>query len=120
MSAGWWPLVSVCALALAGCAGLKEAHDSRVCWHGPWPAIWPDQCEYATIEFGCPAAVTVAAGAGEVRSAIVITRIARGMELPVVGELFSQFCPPDCIPILALEPLPADVLERDAQAPEEA
>lgn len=108
-------LALACTLALTGCAGLREAHDSRVCWQGPWPAIWPDQCEFATVEFHCPAKLAVAPQVAQGPRDTLVMRIARSAELPIVGELFSQFCPPRCIPILAAPPTPPETLRQDTR-----
>lgn len=101
-------------MALTGCAGLKEAYDSRVCWQGSWLLIWPDQCDHATVEFRCNREIVVERAAAGADPAIVV-RTARAGHPPEVGELFSQYCPPHCIPIYVEGPAPSAVLGDDAR-----
>jgi hypothetical protein len=44
---------------------------------------------------------------------MLATRVARGVESPKVGELFSQRCPPECIPIFVKGGSPWETLNRD-------
>jgi hypothetical protein len=98
-------------MALSGCSGFGEAYESRVCWQGSSPA----QCRQASILLECSEEIEVPTGPGTASQAILVTRVAEGERRPVVGELFSQWCPPDCIPIHLAGFDPWDTLHGDVQ-----
>lgn len=113
MDAGRTGLALAGALALVGCAGLEEAYDSRVCWQRAWWGVWPDQCDHATLAFRCSREITVERAAAA--DTAIVVRMARAGQPPEVGELFSQHCPPRCIPIYVEGPTPSTVLGDDAR-----
>lgn len=97
--------------ALGGCSGLGESYESRICWEGGLPV----QCDRAYLEFTCPAAVAVHTPDTDSQSAVIATQMAPGMDTPQIGQLFSQFCPPECMPLFVTGGSPFETLHRDVQ-----
>lgn len=105
------PGLALLVMALSGCSGFGEAYDSRVCWEGSSAA----QCRQASILLECSQEIDVPTGTDIAPSATLVTRVAEGERRPVVGELFSQWCPPDCIPIHLAGFDPWDTLHGDVR-----
>ncbi|MBW2426685.1 MAG: hypothetical protein JRG86_20740 [Deltaproteobacteria bacterium] len=103
--------LALVAVALHGCSGFGEAYESRVCWEGSSPA----QCQQASILLECSAEIEIQTIDEMAATSTLATRAAEGVLRPVVGELFSQWCPPDCIPIHLAGLDPWDTLERDVR-----
>jgi hypothetical protein len=100
----------IAMVALAGCAAYWAEQKARVCWQG----ALPHQCDRAFIELRCdqvlPTGKTAAPGSQ------IAVEVVKGIDAPIVGELFSQFCPPDCIPIQLRGAPPWQTLSDDVAA----
>ena len=97
----------VVTFAVGGCAEMMADSHSRVCMEGGLPS----QCESVQIELRCDRPLPSRQVAGiDTRIAIQVTE---GVDAPIVGELFSQFCPPDCIDIQLTGPPPWQTLRAD-------
>ena len=94
---------------LGGCSGFGEALNTRVCWSGNLPA----QCDRAFVEFTCPQSILVKSKIVKLHIADIRTRVTKGTPSPQVGELFSQYCPPHCIPIYVQGESPFETLHAD-------
>ena len=105
-------LFGVAALVtLSGCAGFQEAYETRVCWSEGLAA----QCDSAFVEFRCVDQIETLASTKEGIGATLATRVVKRLESPRAGELFSQRCPPECIPILVKGGSPSETLDRNAR-----
>ncbi len=97
------------ACSVAGCASFNESYGSRVCWDGGTLG----QCDSARLDFTCGETIEVAR-ADRTNAPIAIV-LARDVPTRDIGELFSQYCPPQCIPIYAKNGSPFRTLERDVR-----
>jgi len=96
---------------LTGCAGFQEALDSRVCYSNGVP----QQCDSAHLEFSCEQDIVANVGARDGARGNVSIRLVRDFASPKVGELFSQYCPPNCMPIFDTGESPWQTLQSDVE-----
>ena len=101
--------IFMAACCVAGCASFNESYESRVCWDGGIPR----QCDSVRLDFICGNTIEVAR-ADRTNAPIAIV-LARDVPTRDIGELFSQHCPPQCIPIYPKNGSPSRTLERDVR-----
>jgi hypothetical protein len=102
--------LAVLATLLACSKELREDESLRRCWENPSRV-----CDPAFVEFGCPLIPALVTASDSSTDGPIVVRLARDVENPPIGQLYSLYCPPYCIALVASGESPWRVLKRDVE-----